>query len=322
MLRELPRLRIVGEAWDGWEALEKARELQPDLILLDIGLPTLNGIEAARRIRELSPKSKILFLSENRSWDIAEEALRVGGSGYVVKMDAPSELLPAIRAVLEGKRFVSARLAGHNSTDIRSENLTNPPHFQTVDVAANLVQSTYIPHRHEVGFYSDDQMLLDDVTRSIAAALKAGSAAVIVATEPHRENLLPRLQASGLDVGTAIEQGRYVAVDAADTISTFMIENMLDTARFIGGFGDLILTAAKAAKMDHPRVVVFGEGADVLWKQGHAQAAIQDEKLCNQLIKMYDVDILCGYSVFGVEGGMAPPILQRICAEHSAVHSG
>jgi len=112
-LQKQPRLQVIGEAVDGLEAVQKAQQLQPDLILLDIGLPTLNGIEAARRIRELSPKSRNVFASENRSWDIAEEALNTGAGGYVVKSDAPSELLPAVKAVLEGKRFVSASLAGH-----------------------------------------------------------------------------------------------------------------------------------------------------------------------------------------------------------------
>ena len=93
--------------------VQQAQELQPDLILLDIGLPTINAIEAARRIREVSPASKILFVSETRSPEIAEEALNTGAEGYVVKSDAGRELLPAINAVLQGKRFVSASLAGH-----------------------------------------------------------------------------------------------------------------------------------------------------------------------------------------------------------------
>ena len=91
-LQKQPTLQVIGEAVYGLEAVQKAQQLQPDLILLDIGLPTLNGIEAARRIRELSPKSKILFVSENRSWDIVEEALRTGAGGYVVKSDAAGEL--------------------------------------------------------------------------------------------------------------------------------------------------------------------------------------------------------------------------------------
>src|SRR5207253_174153 len=124
-LQKQPKLQVIGEALDGLEAVQKAQQLQPDLILLDIGLPTLNGIEAARRIRELSPKSKILFLSENHSWDIAEEALRTGAGGYVVKSDAVGELLPAVEAVLKDKRFVSASLAGND--------LTNPEDEQTAD---------------------------------------------------------------------------------------------------------------------------------------------------------------------------------------------
>jgi DNA-binding NarL/FixJ family response regulator len=108
-----PELQIVGEASDGLEAVQKAEELQPDLIVLDIGLPTLNGIEAARRIRRLSPESKILFISQESSADVVQEALALGALGYVVKTHAGSELLAAVEAVLEGKRFISASLAGH-----------------------------------------------------------------------------------------------------------------------------------------------------------------------------------------------------------------
>lgn len=103
----------VAECGDGHEAIQMAKELQPDLILLDIGLPTLNGIEAARQIRQVSPESKILFVSQNRSPEIVEEGLSTGAEGYIVKSDAARELLPAIKAACEGKRFISASLAGH-----------------------------------------------------------------------------------------------------------------------------------------------------------------------------------------------------------------
>jgi CheY-like chemotaxis protein len=106
-----PELQVVAEVSDGLQAVQKAEELQPDLILLDIGLPSLNGIEAACRIRKISPASKILFVSENRSLDIAEKALSTGACGYVVKSDANKELLPAIGTILEGKQFISASLS-------------------------------------------------------------------------------------------------------------------------------------------------------------------------------------------------------------------
>jgi DNA-binding NarL/FixJ family response regulator len=104
---------VIAEAADGSAAVRKAEELKPDLILLDIGLPKLNGIEAARRIRQLSPSSKIVFLSLNNDLDIARAALGTGAMGYVHKADARSELLPAVDAGLRGERFVSGRLKGY-----------------------------------------------------------------------------------------------------------------------------------------------------------------------------------------------------------------
>jgi DNA-binding NarL/FixJ family response regulator len=102
-LGKKPELQVIGVASDGLEAVQRAEELQPDLILLDIGLPILNGIEACRRIRTLSPNSKILFVSQESSRDVVQEAFNVGALGYVVKAHAGSELLDAVEAVREGR---------------------------------------------------------------------------------------------------------------------------------------------------------------------------------------------------------------------------
>ena len=125
-LRKRPALQIVGETSDGLEAVHKAEELQPDLIVLDIGLPTLNGIEAARRIRKLSPESKILFVSQESSADVVQDALALGALGYVVKAHAGSELLAALEAVLEGRQFVSRGLSGHSFARATDEQATDP----------------------------------------------------------------------------------------------------------------------------------------------------------------------------------------------------
>jgi DNA-binding NarL/FixJ family response regulator len=111
MLEKGSGLQVVAEVSDGLEAVAKADQLQPDLILLDIGLPSLNGIEAARRIRKVSPESKILFLSQESSADVIEEALSLGAMGYVIKAHAGSELLVAIEAAREGRQFVSNGLS-------------------------------------------------------------------------------------------------------------------------------------------------------------------------------------------------------------------
>lgn len=111
LLQERSESQIIYEASDGLEAVQKAGELKPELILLDIGLPKLNGIEAARQIRKLVPESKILILSQERDADVAQEVIgRLGVSGYVVKAWAKTELLAAVEAVLQGKQFVSSGL--------------------------------------------------------------------------------------------------------------------------------------------------------------------------------------------------------------------
>src|SRR5690349_9530778 len=104
--------RIIGEIADELEAVQRAMQLQPELVLLDIGLPTLNGIEAARQIRVFSPASKILFLSKELSPDIVEAALETGACGYVNKSDAGSELIPAMQAILLGHKYLSRSVGG------------------------------------------------------------------------------------------------------------------------------------------------------------------------------------------------------------------
>jgi two-component system nitrate/nitrite response regulator NarL len=111
ILQKHPKFQIVGVALDGQEAVQKAQELKPDLVVLDIGLPKLNGIEAARQIRLVSPDSKILFFTGNDYPEIVREALEAGTGGYVIKVDGAGELMAAVEAVLQGKRYVSKRLA-------------------------------------------------------------------------------------------------------------------------------------------------------------------------------------------------------------------
>jgi DNA-binding NarL/FixJ family response regulator len=106
-LQARPELHVIGEASDGSQAIQKAEELQPDLILLDIGLPMINGIEAAHRICGLIPGVRILFVSQNNDADIVAAALNNGAKGYVRKQNANTELLRAIEAILRGEHFVS-----------------------------------------------------------------------------------------------------------------------------------------------------------------------------------------------------------------------
>ena len=118
LVRSRPEFRVVGQAADGIEAVRIAQELRPDLILLDIGLPALDGIEAARRILRLCPQSKILFVSQESSEDVVTEALSTGALGYVLKADAGSELLAALSSMLLRNKFISRTIV---KVECRSE---------------------------------------------------------------------------------------------------------------------------------------------------------------------------------------------------------
>ena len=294
-----PEWQVTAEAADGPEAIQKAEELRPDLIVLDIGLPKLSGIEAARRIRQLCPESKIIFLSQNNDVDVVRAALGTGALGYVHKTDAQSELLPAVDAVLRGKQFVSSNLRGFALTDTSGKGL---------------------PHCHEVQFYSDDAVFLDTFVRFIAVALKGGDAAIAVVAEPHRNSLVLRLKALGVDVDAATQKGTYIQLDAADTLSTFMVNDMPDAARFFETFSNSIQSASKAAKARYPRVAICGEGVALLWAEGKREAAIRIEQLCNDLAKIHKGDILCAYP-FSLHIQEDEDAFKTICAEHSAVYS-
>ena len=115
LLHERSDLKVICGVSNGLEAVQKAQELKPDLILMDIGLPGLNGIEAARRIRTLAPNSKIIFLTQESSPEVVREAVILGASGYVLKSQAETDLLIAVDAVLQGKQFFNDGEGRHGS---------------------------------------------------------------------------------------------------------------------------------------------------------------------------------------------------------------
>jgi DNA-binding NarL/FixJ family response regulator len=121
MIEEDPELEVIHEASDGLEAVQVCQALQPDLVVLDVGLPKLCGLEVARRIRVVAPDSKILFLSALPSQDVMREALRIGATGYIAKADALRDLLPAVRAAVADQEFLRFTILPEAQTDFSEE---------------------------------------------------------------------------------------------------------------------------------------------------------------------------------------------------------
>ena len=280
ILEKNSELKVICEASDGLEAVQKAEELKPDLIVLDIGLPSLNGIEAARRIRKVAPESKILFLSQVSSAEVVQDALSLGALGYVVKANAARELLPAIEAALRDRQFVSSGVK---------------------DYELSVGTYTHAPHGHEILFFPDDAFLLDTFSRAVADALNAGNAAIVLVTEPHMALLLQRLEKQGLDVGHAIQEGSYIPLDVTKALSAMMVGGLPDPVRFLDGITGIIEAATKATKTKQPRIVLCGEGVALLWAEGKEDAAIRVEQLCDELAQSHEeLDVLCAFPLRGL----------------------
>ena len=302
-LQERARWQIVDEVSDGAEAVKRAAALHPDLILLDIGLPTINGIEAARRIIDGNRDARILFVSEHRSWDIAEAALATGARGYVIKSDAVRELLPAMNAIVNGGRFVSAALAGRGLEE------TN---------GGGLGRSACI---HEALFCSRDDHLLEEWVRFAHERLQAGDAVIIVSTAERRAQIRARLEALGVDVRGAIGTRRYQSLDVAEGLQRFMVDGWPEETHFWQAAASLVMDAGRAASRTPPRIALCGEVAPTLWRQGRGDAAVQLERLWHEFSQTYNIDTLCGFASRRVYPDPRGDFFRDICAVHTAVHS-
>ena len=204
-----------------------------------------------------------------------QKALAVGALGYVVKAHAGSELLAALKAVLEGRQFVSRGLSGYSFAQPTHEQATDRCHEEALP--SLVPRKTEITRRHEVEFYSDDAAFVVGFTRFIEASLRAGNAVIVVATEAHRKDFLATLEAHGVGIVAAIEQGRYIPLDAAKALSIFMVNDLPDPVRFLKLASDLIAPAAQTTAGGGSRVAICGECASILWVEGNTNADIQVE---------------------------------------------
>lgn len=180
----------------------------------------------------------------------------------------------------------------------------------------------YLNHEHRghaVQFYEEDGILLDALSRFIGTALGAGDAAIVIATQEHREGLVQRLTARGLDTAKAVKQGRYIPLDAAETLSKLIVDGLPDEALFADLIGGLAARAKAAAEGEQPPIAIFGEMVALLWADCKVEAAIRLEQLWNDLAKTHSFSLCCAYPMSGFYREQHGEPFLRICAEHSAV---
>jgi signal transduction histidine kinase len=173
---------------------------------------------------------------------------------------------------------------------------------------------------HSVQFYGDDGFLLDELSRFIGTALGAGEAAIVIATRKHRDGLTQRLKASSLDTGNAAAQGRYIELDAAETLAAITPGGWPDADRFTEVVGGVVARAA--AQGQSHQVAAFGEMVALLWMEGKPEAAIRLEQLWNDLARTHSFSLRCAYPMSSFYREEDGNLLIKICAEHSDVIPG
>jgi PAS domain S-box-containing protein len=172
---------------------------------------------------------------------------------------------------------------------------------------------------HIVQFYEDDSFLVTEVSRFLGMVLGAGDSAIIIGTKAHREAIAHRLTANGLNPDVATRQGRFVSLDAAETLGKFMAAGLPDPERFTTVIGDVIVRAKEAAGRKNARVAAFGEMVALLWAEGKNEAAIRLEKLWNSLAETHAFSLHRAYPMNGFSRRDSTEPFLKICAEHSSV---
>jgi CheY-like chemotaxis protein len=272
---------------DGPAAVQQAEQLQPDLILLDIGLPARDGLAVARQIRSVNPESRIVFVTQESAPDIVHAALSLGSLGYIHKTCA-QYLLPVVEAILDRGPAVGNGLPADG-----------------VGCRAH--------HGHRAQFYSDDTKLLETVEHFLASALIGNDAAIVVATGSHLRRLLERLNNCGRNVDRAIARGSFVHFDAEELVSRFLSDGV---STWKASLIQTIESAAAATMRPHPRVAVFGECAPLLWSNGQTDMAIELEEFATEIVDTMSVDIMCGYPMLPVDHDAGCKI---VCAHHGSM---
>jgi PAS domain S-box-containing protein len=172
---------------------------------------------------------------------------------------------------------------------------------------------------HTAQFYSEDGFLVDSLSRFIGGPLSGGHGAVVIATEPHRLALDERLRRNGVDTAAAVSEGRYAAVDAAETLSRFMSGDRPAAQLFEETIGEIIDRTRQAAGGEKQRVVAFGEMVALLWAEGKAEAALELERLWNNLADRRRFHLRCAYPMRGFDRPEHAASFLKICGEHTEV---
>jgi two-component system, NarL family, response regulator EvgA len=286
------RFDVVAVARDGYEAIDLVRSLAPDLIVLDIVMPRLDGFQVAARLQEFRSPARVVVMTSHDDEDYVEQAFRAGARGFVHKTRLAVDLVRALDHVHEGRYFL--------------------PTLQSLLTVAD-------SGAHAVQFHSYDRRFILGVSGLVNSALRRGHVAAVVATAAVRAGVAEQLQSYGWNVGAAGDYGRYHAMDAAESLAGIMRDDRPDPERLGESVAALERMRVETADPADGRLTLVGEIAVPLLLNGNAQGAMEIERLWNALTRELPWLGVCCYPMSCFADLMPPQVFHEVCAEHGAV---
>jgi DNA-binding NarL/FixJ family response regulator len=282
---------IVATAADGHQALDLARRLRPDVVVLDVAMPNCNGFQALEQLRRDVPETMVVFLTMHSDNESVAAAINSGAHGYVLKSRMHVDLISAIHHALAGRLFVPS--------------LTS--------------LSTVAGGRHAVQFHANESHFLDEVSQLVGATLRSGEQVVLLASEATRISVAQWLQARQMNLAVLAEREQYVAADSALSLSQVMRDGRPDKERLAEIVHDLDRLRLAGPNGPRDRLTIFGDMTVSLCRNGNFEAALELERIWNELTRALPFFTVCIYPIECFEHSAARDLLPNLCAQHSAV---
>jgi CheY-like chemotaxis protein len=286
------RFDVVAAARDGYEAIELAHRLVPDIVLLDIVMPRLNGFQVAARLQALDSQARVVFMTSHDDEVYVEQAFQAGAWGFVRKTRLAADLVRALDHAHDGRVFL--------------------PSLGTLPTVTE-------SGAHAVQFHSYDGRFIQGVSDFANHALRRGQVVAVVATPAVRAGIAGRLREFGWRAGELGEYGRYHAMDAEESLAGIMQGDRPDPQRLGASVAALERMRIKAADTRDPRLTLIGEIAVPLLLNGNVQGALEIERLWNGQTRGLPWLGVCCYPMACFDDPTAPQQLHEVCAEHGFV---
>jgi CheY-like chemotaxis protein len=314
---------VCGEAKDGLEATEKARELRPDVVLMDLSMPRMGGAEAIRILRAEFPDTAVIIVSQNDPDVLRRHAAELGAYGYIAKGDLTRDLVDMVERVGGNDRSLpdsfylsrSVRAVEDGRGVSADRKVAGGERVQKgLAEAWSSVLTGAGPRDHIVQLYQDQQFLNRAVCRFAAAAIANGEGVILIPTIAHWDAFKSRLK-DEVDVKAAEERGQLTIVNADEFLPAFLRDGMPDSPVFLALAANVVSRARGEGR--YPKVRCWGEMVSLLWERGDIAASMNLEDLFDQLAQQQNMAVFCSFLMDNFDGEVHARILPRLGENHS-----